>query len=247
MLLRGVKEGRCGPRSSADRCQRVHSICMINVRRCRRCRPEWLTVSDLAIKTICIGNGSHGTDGREVSSNPVDLHRCSPTCNLDRNVDRCAALCRSLTPLKTTLQKNCRFAIQMSSLKDATPVKNILCAVDDSEYSKAAARLAGALAAAMNANLTLLAVNELIGGTPAGMPRRACGHRGRLEHCWKKPRPRLTRSALRRSQRQASRPGMWRVRFPSSRRSMGTITSLSVRAARAPSSVLCLVPCQPMS
>jgi len=69
-----------------------------------------------------------------------------------------------LTPLKTTLQKNCRFAIQMSSLKDATPVKNILCAVDDSEYSKAAARLAGALAAAMNANLTLLAVNELIGG-----------------------------------------------------------------------------------
>jgi nucleotide-binding universal stress UspA family protein len=43
-------------------------------------------------------------------------------------------------------------------------MKKILCAVDDCEHSKGAARLAGALAAAANANLTLLAVNELIGG-----------------------------------------------------------------------------------
>lgn len=43
-------------------------------------------------------------------------------------------------------------------------IKNILCAVDDCEHSKVAARLAGTLAAAAGANLTLLAVNELIGG-----------------------------------------------------------------------------------
>ncbi|AHB48076.1 universal stress protein UspA [Hyphomicrobium nitrativorans NL23] len=43
-------------------------------------------------------------------------------------------------------------------------MKKILCAVDDCEHSKVAARLAGALAAATAANLTLLAVNELIGG-----------------------------------------------------------------------------------
>jgi nucleotide-binding universal stress UspA family protein len=43
-------------------------------------------------------------------------------------------------------------------------MENILCPVDDCEPSKVAARLAGALAAATGANLTLLVVNELIGG-----------------------------------------------------------------------------------
>ena len=43
-------------------------------------------------------------------------------------------------------------------------MKKILCAVDDCEHSKVAARLAGTLAAATAADLTLLAVNELIGG-----------------------------------------------------------------------------------
>lgn len=43
-------------------------------------------------------------------------------------------------------------------------MKKILCAVDDCEHSKVAARLAGTLAAATGADLTLLAVNELIGG-----------------------------------------------------------------------------------
>lgn len=43
-------------------------------------------------------------------------------------------------------------------------MKKVLCAVDDCEHSKVAARLAGTLAAATAADLTLLAVNELIGG-----------------------------------------------------------------------------------
>ncbi len=40
----------------------------------------------------------------------------------------------------------------------------ILCAVDDTEYSKTSVALAPQLAKAMNAELTLLAVNELMGG-----------------------------------------------------------------------------------
>ncbi len=43
-------------------------------------------------------------------------------------------------------------------------MNKILCPVDDCEPTKVAARLAGALAAATGANLTLLAVNEMIGG-----------------------------------------------------------------------------------
>lgn len=43
-------------------------------------------------------------------------------------------------------------------------MKKILCAVDDCEQSKVAARLAGMLSAATGAKLTVLAVNELIGG-----------------------------------------------------------------------------------
>jgi nucleotide-binding universal stress UspA family protein len=43
-------------------------------------------------------------------------------------------------------------------------MKKILCPVDDCEPSKVAARLAGAMAAAAGADVTLLAVNELIGG-----------------------------------------------------------------------------------
>lgn len=43
-------------------------------------------------------------------------------------------------------------------------MKKILCAVDDSDHSQTAARFAGELAAVSGANLTLLAVNEMIGG-----------------------------------------------------------------------------------
>lgn len=41
----------------------------------------------------------------------------------------------------------------------------ILCAVDDSEHSRHAVTVAAQLAKAMNANLTLLAVNQLLGGS----------------------------------------------------------------------------------
>ena len=40
--------------------------------------------------------------------------------------------------------------------------KKILCAVDDTEHSKTAAALAGELATAMGAELTLLAVNDQV-------------------------------------------------------------------------------------
>lgn len=43
-------------------------------------------------------------------------------------------------------------------------MNRILCPVDDCEPTKVAARLAGTLAAATGADLTLLAVNEMIGG-----------------------------------------------------------------------------------
>ncbi len=43
-------------------------------------------------------------------------------------------------------------------------MNKILCPVDDCEPTKVAARLAGTLAAATGADLTLLAVNEMIGG-----------------------------------------------------------------------------------
>ena len=46
--------------------------------------------------------------------------------------------------------------------------KRILCAVDDTEYSKTAVALAAQLANAMGAELTLLAVNELAGGHGRG-------------------------------------------------------------------------------
>lgn len=49
-------------------------------------------------------------------------------------------------------------------MREERPMRKILCAVDDCEHSKIAARLAGTLAAATAADLTLLAVNELIGG-----------------------------------------------------------------------------------
>lgn len=42
--------------------------------------------------------------------------------------------------------------------------KKILCAVDDTEYSKTAIVLAAEMTKAMGAELTLLAVNELMGG-----------------------------------------------------------------------------------
>lgn len=42
--------------------------------------------------------------------------------------------------------------------------KKILCAVDDTEHSKSAIALAAELAKATGAELTLLAVNELMGG-----------------------------------------------------------------------------------
>src|SRR5262245_35253847 len=40
----------------------------------------------------------------------------------------------------------------------------ILCAIDDSEYSKPALALAGQMARAFQANLTVLVVNSLLGG-----------------------------------------------------------------------------------
>jgi nucleotide-binding universal stress UspA family protein len=40
----------------------------------------------------------------------------------------------------------------------------ILCAVDDTEHSKPAAELAGKLSGALNADLTIIAVNQVIGG-----------------------------------------------------------------------------------
>lgn len=43
-------------------------------------------------------------------------------------------------------------------------IKKILCAVDDSEYSKAAVAVASELAKAMDAEITFLAVNQLLGG-----------------------------------------------------------------------------------
>lgn len=46
----------------------------------------------------------------------------------------------------------------------ARDMKKILCAVDDSDHSQTAARFAGELAAVSGASLTLLAVNEMIGG-----------------------------------------------------------------------------------
>ncbi|MBZ0259348.1 MAG: universal stress protein [Hyphomicrobiales bacterium] len=43
-------------------------------------------------------------------------------------------------------------------------MKKILCAVDDTEHSKKAVEVAAQLAAATGAELTLLAVNQLMGG-----------------------------------------------------------------------------------
>lgn len=43
-------------------------------------------------------------------------------------------------------------------------MKKILCAVDDAEHSKGAIALAAEMAKAANAELTLLAVNPLMGG-----------------------------------------------------------------------------------
>lgn len=44
----------------------------------------------------------------------------------------------------------------------------ILCAIDDTEHSKPAIELAGKLAGALNAELTILTVNPLIGGYGRG-------------------------------------------------------------------------------
>jgi nucleotide-binding universal stress UspA family protein len=42
-------------------------------------------------------------------------------------------------------------------------IRKVLCAVDDTEYSKAAVAVASELATALDAELTLLAVNQLLG------------------------------------------------------------------------------------
>jgi nucleotide-binding universal stress UspA family protein len=44
------------------------------------------------------------------------------------------------------------------------PVTKILCAIDGSDHSKPALELAGRLAKALDADLTILAVNQLVGG-----------------------------------------------------------------------------------
>jgi nucleotide-binding universal stress UspA family protein len=46
--------------------------------------------------------------------------------------------------------------------------KKILCAVDDTEYSKAAVAVGADLAKAMNAEVTFLAINQLLGGYVKG-------------------------------------------------------------------------------
>jgi nucleotide-binding universal stress UspA family protein len=46
--------------------------------------------------------------------------------------------------------------------------KKILCAVDDTEYSKASVAVAAQLAKAMDAELTFLAINQLMGGYGRG-------------------------------------------------------------------------------
>jgi nucleotide-binding universal stress UspA family protein len=46
--------------------------------------------------------------------------------------------------------------------------KNVLCAVNDTEHSNIAVAVAGELAKATGAELTLLAVNELLGGAGSG-------------------------------------------------------------------------------
>ncbi len=46
--------------------------------------------------------------------------------------------------------------------------KKIVCAVDDSEHTKSAVALAAEMAKATGADLTLLAVNELMAGTKGG-------------------------------------------------------------------------------
>jgi nucleotide-binding universal stress UspA family protein len=53
--------------------------------------------------------------------------------------------------------------------------KKILCAVDDSEYSKAAVAVAVELAKVMDAEVTFLAVNQLLGGY---------GHGGISTYLW---------------------------------------------------------------
>jgi nucleotide-binding universal stress UspA family protein len=53
--------------------------------------------------------------------------------------------------------------------------KKILCAVDDTEYSKAAVAVAVELAKAMDAEITFLAVNQLIG---------SYGHGGVSTYLW---------------------------------------------------------------
>lgn len=47
-------------------------------------------------------------------------------------------------------------------------MKKIICAVDDTDHSKSAVTLAASLAKAMGAELTLLAVNELMGAGAKG-------------------------------------------------------------------------------
>jgi nucleotide-binding universal stress UspA family protein len=47
-------------------------------------------------------------------------------------------------------------------------MKNILCAIDETEHSQAAVDLAANLAVAFGAEVTLLAVNELLGGGRVG-------------------------------------------------------------------------------
>jgi nucleotide-binding universal stress UspA family protein len=54
-------------------------------------------------------------------------------------------------------------------------IKKILCAVDDTEYSKAAVAVTAELAKAMDAEVTLLAVNQLLGGY---------GHGGISTYLW---------------------------------------------------------------
>lgn len=54
-------------------------------------------------------------------------------------------------------------------------IKKILCAVDDTDFSKTAVTVAADLAKSLNAELTLLTVNKLIGGY---------GHGGAATYLW---------------------------------------------------------------
>jgi len=126
-------------------------------------------------------------------------------------------------------------------------MNKILCPVDDCEPTKVAARLAGTLAAATGADLTLLAVNEMIGGYMRRDASALLWSPSQLSALLDEAKAAATSTGAEKIETASIESRDVARAISQYAEQKDTTTSWSVRVERAPSSAWFWAPCRPTS